>query len=210
MTGNLHSFCSQVLTDNLIIYMVCLSVFISFWTIISIIINGYYSPKTPSGVFSRSSFDNLEGGLIGLSSFLIIFLIFLNLLTIRSHTPWSYDPLGYKGLACNIDVIGRQWYWIYDVLSTGEDPTDSYISSIVDCVDNALNLTLGNMYGLNITSADVLHSFALPAANIKVDAVPGRINNIFLSANVAGRHVGYCSEFCGAGHSYMPIVVNVT
>nr|YP_010155317.1 cytochrome c oxidase subunit II [Heterobothrium okamotoi]QQX28231.1 cytochrome c oxidase subunit II [Heterobothrium okamotoi] len=210
MTGNLYSFCSHTILDSLIIYSSCLSVFISVWTIGAIITNNYYSPKVVTSVFSRKSFDSVESALIGASSVLITLLIGLNLMTIRSHTPWQYNPGSFNGLTNSIDIIGRQWYWVYDASYNNNESVDSYISSVVDCADNGLNLKLGGVYGLNITSADVLHSFALPAANLKVDAVPGRINNVFLSANVGGRHVGYCSEFCGAGHSYMPIVVNVT
>nr|YP_010536418.1 cytochrome c oxidase subunit II [Hexostoma thynni]UYC28896.1 cytochrome c oxidase subunit II [Hexostoma thynni] len=213
MTSNLFSFCSSPISDILIVYIWCLSVFISVWVCLSLVINAFGSGEIGFRSFSRVSFDKVESILIFLFSVLIVLLIGINLIIIRSHVPWYYSVESYQGVKGSIGVVGRQWYWVYNLLSdhqSGENTygVDSYITGLVDCVDNALNLSVHRVYSLNITSADVLHSFALPAAQLKVDAVPGRINNVYLLTNVYGRHVGYCSEFCGAGHSYMPIVIN--
>nr|YP_005351109.1 cytochrome c oxidase subunit II [Pseudochauhanea macrorchis]AEO93258.1 cytochrome c oxidase subunit II [Pseudochauhanea macrorchis] len=210
MTSNLYTFSSQPTLDNLVIYTWCLSIFISVWVISALIVNFYFNSETSFRSFWRVSFDGIESFLIVLSSILIITIITLNLIVVRSHSPWYYNSDSQNVIENSIAIVGRQWYWVYNLLQSDvENSFDSYITSLVDCVDNALNLKTNKIYSLNITSADVLHSFALPSAQIKSDAVPGRINNIYLLTNVPGRHVGYCSEFCGAGHSYMPIVVNV-
>jgi cytochrome c oxidase subunit 2 len=94
-----------------------------------------------------------------------------------------------------------------------EDSLLAFDSIMVDleprllCVDNPLNIPTHTNILLAITSADVIHSFALPAAGIKVDAIPGRVATVGLF--VLGEHTfyGQCSELCGANHGFMPIMV---
>lgn len=62
---------------------------------------------------------------------------------------------------------------------------------------------------LLITSTDVIHSFALPSIGLKVDAIPGRINQLFVEPSLVGQFFGQCSEICGSNHSFMPISVKV-
>lgn len=64
-------------------------------------------------------------------------------------------------------------------------------------------------YRLLVTSDDVIHSFSVPALGIKMDGVPGRINCFMALFDRLGVFVGYCTELCGVGHGYMPIVVEV-
>lgn len=83
------------------------------------------------------------------------------------------------------------------------------MSDFVNGVDKPLRLKVKVPYHLLVTSADVIHSFALPEFNLKVDGIPGRINQVFFCSDRLGVFVGYCSELCGAGHAYMPIVMEV-
>ncbi|MCG8596496.1 MAG: hypothetical protein MI785_19330, partial [Kiloniellales bacterium] len=73
--------------------------------------------------------------------------------------------------------------------------------------DNLVVLPVDTNIRLLITASDVLHAFALPAMGIKLDAVPGRVNETWLRINKEGRYYGQCSELCGTGHSYMPIAI---
>jgi cytochrome c oxidase subunit 2 len=73
--------------------------------------------------------------------------------------------------------------------------------------DNAVVLPVDTNIRLLITASDVLHSFALPAMGIKLDAVPGQVNETWVRINEEGTYYGQCSELCGTGHSYMPIMV---
>lgn len=75
------------------------------------------------------------------------------------------------------------------------------------CVDNPLYIPTHTNILLAVTSADVIHSFALPSAGIKIDAIPGRIATISLF--LMGEHdfFGQCSELCGANHGFMPIMI---
>lgn len=94
-----------------------------------------------------------------------------------------------------------------------EDMLSSFDSIMVDqeprllCVDNPLYVPTHTNLLFAITSADVIHSFALPSAGLKVDAIPGRIATV--SMFILGEHdfYGQCSELCGANHGFMPIMV---
>ena len=110
-------------------------------------------------------------------------------------------------------VTGFQWYWSYTLsevrLSTV--PSFSTVSSL-RCLgtDSSLVLPSGLVFRLLVSSADVLHSWSLPAFGIKADAVPGRLNSLSGILDRAGLYYGQCSEICGSNHSFMPIACEVT
>ena len=122
-----------------------------------------------------------------------------------------------------IKIIGNQWFWTYELpISTkylkkmSEKIFDSIMlqeADLKDCglrlleVDNRLCLPIEKQLRLFITSTDVLHSWAVPSLGIKIDACPGRLNQISLWINRKGVYYGQCSEICGINHSFMPIVV---
>ncbi|KAI8474484.1 MAG: cytochrome c oxidase subunit IIB [Monoraphidium minutum] len=74
-------------------------------------------------------------------------------------------------------------------------------------VDERLVLPTNSLIRMLVTSNDVIHSWAVPALGIKIDAVPGRLNQVWLTIQRPGVFYGQCSELCGANHSFMPIVV---
>nr|YP_011022637.1 cytochrome c oxidase subunit II [Xyloplax princealberti]WQM48560.1 cytochrome c oxidase subunit II [Xyloplax princealberti] len=115
-----------------------------------------------------------------------------------------------------IKAIGHQWYWSYEYTDYNNLEFDSYMTQTSDLllgnprlleVDNHLILPSHTPIRVLITSSDVLHSWAIPSLGIKMDAVPGRLNqtNFFISR--PGLFFGQCSEICGANHSFMPIVI---
>ena len=118
-----------------------------------------------------------------------------------------------------IKAIGHQWYWSYeitDMISERDINFDSYMLLESDLprgalrlleVDNRLLLPVRTDIRIIITSADVIHSWALPALGVKMDACPGRLNQVSLHMNRPGVFYGQCSELCGINHSFMPIVV---
>nr|YP_009138987.1 cytochrome c oxidase subunit II [Clinostomum complanatum]AJR28005.1 cytochrome c oxidase subunit II [Clinostomum complanatum] len=106
-----------------------------------------------------------------------------------------------------LKITGRQWYWTYQLPSGVV--YDSVMGEFIDSVGKPARLIWGLPYKLLVTSDDVIHSFSLPDFMLKVDAIPGRVNARGLHADRLGCFVGYCSELCGAGHSYMPIVVEI-
>nr|WMQ72226.1 cytochrome oxidase subunit II [Tibicinoides minuta] len=115
-----------------------------------------------------------------------------------------------------IKVIGHQWYWSYEYSDFFNVEFDSYMKSTDNLnnnefrlieVDNRMILPFNTQIRLMITSMDVLHSWAMPSLGIKLDAVPGRLNQTSFIINKPGLIFGQCSEICGSNHSFMPIVI---
>nr|QGN74727.1 cytochrome c oxidase subunit II [Acaudina molpadioides] len=115
-----------------------------------------------------------------------------------------------------IKAIGHQWYWSYEYTDYHNIEFDSYMTPTSDLtngqprlleVDNRLILPFQNPIRILISSTDVLHSWAVPSMGIKMDAIPGRLNQTSFLLNRTGLFYGQCSEICGANHSFMPIVI---
>lgn len=129
-----------------------------------------------------------------------------------------------KSPSFTFKVIGHQWYWSYRVPLLKNMSFsfldriysffeyDSFIENsdsfprLLGCSDT-LNVPVNFVSRLVVSSTDVIHSFAIPSLGLKVDAVPGRINQIFLLPCRCGVFFGQCSEICGSNHSFMPIVL---
>lgn len=118
-----------------------------------------------------------------------------------------------------IKVTGYQWYWGYeypdyggisfDSLPLTKEQADVAGEPYLLDVDNRLVVPAGKTVKLLITAADVLHSFAVPSFWVKMDAVPGRINETWFKVDRPGVYYGQCSELCGTKHGFMPIAVEV-
>lgn len=115
-----------------------------------------------------------------------------------------------------IKAIGHQWYWRYEYTDYKDLEFDSYMVPTSDLpsnnprlleVDNRLILPMQNPIRVLVSSADVLHSWAVPSLGVKMDAVPGRLNQTTFFAARTGLFYGQCSEICGANHRFMPIVI---
>lgn len=119
--------------------------------------------------------------------------------------------------AITIKAIGYQWYWGYAYPDNGDF---EIISNMLDkdeaeargephqlAVDNRMVVPVGVPIRLQVTGADVIHSFAVPSLWFKMDAVPGRLNERIFQVDEPGVYYGQCSELCGARHGYMPIAV---
>lgn len=105
-----------------------------------------------------------------------------------------------------IKIIGHQWYWEYESMFGS---FNSFVQLDKFVVDKPLRLVRGVSYHFIVTSADVIHSFHLPSLNLKMDAIPGRLNHLFFCPDLYGVYIGYCAELCGVNHSIMPIVVEI-
>ncbi len=117
-----------------------------------------------------------------------------------------------------IKVAGYQWYWHYEYPEHGGINFDSYMLKDKDlkegdhrmlAVDNRLVVPVDTKIKVLVTGADVIHAFAVPAFGIKRDAIPGRLNETWFEATKIGTFYGQCSELCGVGHGFMPIVIDV-
>lgn len=118
-----------------------------------------------------------------------------------------------------IKVIGSQWYWTYEYPDFGGISFDSLMLSEEDAkaegvpylldVDNRIVVPTGATVKLLVTATDVIHSFAVPSFWVKMDAVPGKINETWFRVERPGVYYGQCSEICGTRHGFMPIAVEV-
>jgi cytochrome c oxidase subunit 2 len=118
-----------------------------------------------------------------------------------------------------IKAIGKQWFWTYEYPTSGNFQFDSLGLSDSDAakkgeprllgVDNVVVVPVNKVVKVITTGADVIHSWAVPAFGVKMDAVPGRLNETWFKAIAEGTYYGECSELCGARHAYMPIEVKV-
>ena len=118
-----------------------------------------------------------------------------------------------------IKAIGKQWYWTYEYPDHGNFTFDALMLS--DAwrpqpgkprllgTDNHVVVPVNKTVRIITTGADVIHSWTIPAFGVKIDAVPGRINQTWFKANREGMFYGQCSELCGARHAFMPIEVDV-
>lgn len=128
----------------------------------------------------------------------------------------QYDP---PKADLTVKVVGHQWYWTYEYPDAGELSFDSVMLSDEEAakrgdprllgVDNRLVVPAGKVVKLLITADDVIHSFAVPSFWVKMDAVPGRVNETWFKVDRPGVYYGQCSELCGTKHGFMPIAVEV-
>nr|WNH22859.1 cytochrome c oxidase subunit II [Scorpaenodes caribbaeus] len=115
-----------------------------------------------------------------------------------------------------IKAVGHQWYWSYEYTDYEDLGFDSYMVPTSDLtpgqfrlleVDHRMVIPVEFPLRVLVSADDVLHSWAVPALAVKMDAVPGRLNQTAFIASRPGVFYGQCSEICGANHSFMPIVV---
>lgn len=115
-----------------------------------------------------------------------------------------------------LKAIGKQWYWSYEYPDHGNFTFDAFMTPADELedknlrmmeTDNYVVLPVGKKVRLLFTSDDVLHSWGVPSLGIKLDAVPGRLNETWVEIDEPGMYYGFCSELCGVNHSYMPIAI---
>lgn len=124
-----------------------------------------------------------------------------------------------------VKATGYQWYWGYEYQTETPVSFDSLLLKDADraaagkedlaayprllTVDNELVVPVNTTVRLIVTGADVIHAFAMPAFGVKIDAIPGRLNETWFKAEREGTYFGQCSEICGKDHAYMPIAIRV-
>jgi len=132
--------------------------------------------------------------------------------------PLLYTQLDIPKPDLTIRAIGHQWYWSYEYPDNGNftfdanlldksklpaDQQDRYLLQ----TDNEVVLPVGETIRVQITGADVIHSWTVPSFGVKHDGVPGRVNESWFKINQPGVYYGQCSELCGVRHGFMPITV---
>jgi cytochrome c oxidase subunit II len=144
----------------------------------------------------------------------IILLVIIAIPSLRLH----YYMQQVVNPEMTLKVVGYQWYWHYEYPDHGGFGFDSYMKKQEDlqegdhrllAVDNRVVVPVDTTIRVLMTGADVIHAWAVPAFGVKKDAVPGRLNDSWFKAERTGIFYGQCSELCGVGHAYMPIVIEV-
>jgi len=197
--------------------------FIFKWTIFSRL-SKYIFPYSGSIIAKRLT-QQKEFEIIWtvLPAFILVILAFpsLKLLYSLDFLIFEYEPI------ITIKVIGHQWFWSYEYVVFSPKDAFSFTGEVVTMesyllpesevgpnglrlleVDNPLVVPSHFYIRFLVTSVDVLHSWAVPALGIKVDAVPGRLNQVFTFIKRDGNFYGQCSEICGVNHGFMPIRIS--
>jgi cytochrome c oxidase subunit II len=131
-----------------------------------------------------------------------------------------FEELDIPKADLTIKVTGNQWNWTYAYPDDKIEFTSIMLSEEDRAkrnpkpprllgVDNEMVVPVNKVVRIQTTGADVIHSFAVPAFGIKIDSVPGRLNETWFKATKEGTYYGQCSELCGKDHAFMPIVVRV-
>lgn len=204
------------LHNDIMLFLVFIFIFIT-WMLIRIIY--LFRSETPETVRFRFQHNTrieqvwtVIPALILLAIATPSFSLLYSLDETKTFFPWI-----------TVYVMGNQWYWNYDIaMDPGHtfEPYgvkfDSYMLNEEDLatgefrlleVDNIIYLPVNEPVRVIVSSADVLHSWAVPSLGIKIDACPGRINQISLCINKVGTFYGQCSELCGVQHSFMPVAI---
>ena len=117
-----------------------------------------------------------------------------------------------------VKATGKQWYWSYSYPDNGAFEFDSNMLQDKErkadqprllAVDNEMVVPVNKTIRVQVIGSEVIHAFAVPSFGVKIDAVPGRLNETWFKATREGMYYGQCSELCGRDHAYMPIAVRV-
>lgn len=169
---------------------------------------------------SRTTHNTLVEVLWTLIPVLILVVIAIPSIRLLAH---QYSP---PQADLTVKAIGNQWYWTYEYPDHGIELTSNMLPEQAEAqggarfrtaddgprqlaVDERMVVPVGATVKVIVTSADVIHAFGIPAFWVKIDAVPGRLNETWFRAERTGLFFGQCYELCGARHAYMPIAVEV-
>ena len=198
--------------DNfLLIIITAISVFVTLLLAYAAFQNQASRNKTP-GTFTHNSVVEVLWTVVPVLILVVIGVFSLPILFKQQEIPDA---------DITIKVTGYQWYWGYEYVDHGfgfesvllqKDELadfgyapDEYLLA----TDNAVVVPIGATIVMQLTGADVIHSWTIPAFGVKQDAVPGRLAELWFAAEKEGIYFGQCSELCGQAHAYMPITVKV-
>ena len=145
----------------------------------------------------------------------VLILMFIAIFSFRLLFEEHDMPKPYM----TVKVVGRQWNWDYEY---PDQKIGAYTSTVMTEPDalakhapymlasnSPMLAPIGKVVRIQVTAEDVIHSFSVPAFGIKIDAIPGRVNQTWFKATKVGTYYGQCSELCGIDHAFMPIEVKV-
>nr|YP_010545518.1 cytochrome c oxidase subunit II [Parasteatoda cingulata]UYG23915.1 cytochrome c oxidase subunit II [Parasteatoda cingulata] len=187
--------------DHTMMVMIMIVILVGY-----MLMNSYTNKIYNLGMFEGQSLESIWTLLPG------VFLLFIAFPSIRL----LYLMEEFELSDLSIKVMGHQWYWSYEYSDFNISSFDSYMipsnsNSMFRLLEVDNSLVIPSMLDVRmiVSSTDVIHSWTIPSLGVKVDAIPGRLNQLFYIFNRNGVFVGQCSEICGANHSFMPILISV-
>lgn len=145
----------------------------------------------------------------------VLILMLIAIFSFRLLFAYNNMPKPYM----TVKATGYQWYWGYEYpdqkiseivsLPLTKEQADAKKVPYLLAADKAMVVPVNQVVRVQVTGADVIHAFALPAFGLKIDAIPGRLNETWFKAEKIGIYYGQCSELCGVDHSNMPIEIHV-
>jgi cytochrome c oxidase subunit 2 len=193
--------------DLLLYIITAITAFVLALLVVVIVRFNARANPTPSRTTHNTLIEILWTGL-PVAILVVIFIPSMKLLRLQLDIPTA---------DLTVKATGKQWYWSYSY----PDSKFEYDSLMLQdkerkpeqprllAVDNELVVPVNKVVRVQVTAADVIHAFAVPSFGIKIDGVPGRLNETWFKATREGVYYGQCSELCGKDHAYMPIQVNV-
>jgi cytochrome c oxidase subunit II len=194
--------------DKLLVVITAISAFVLILLIIVIVRFNARANPTPSRVTHNTTLEVLWTVI----PILILFAIGVPSFKLLFH------QLNMPPADITVKATGKQWYWTYAYPDNGKFEFDSLMLQDKDrkadqprllAVDNEMVVPVNKVVRVQVIGAEVIHSFAVPSFGIRIDAVPGRLNETWFKATREGMYYGQCSELCGKDHAFMPVAVRV-
>lgn len=174
--------------------------------IILVIINLIFVIKTKNFLIFNKENHQLETLWTIIPFFILISIAIPSILSL-----YNIDSRIFCGLS--LIITGNQWYWTYNLNRPFNLNFNSYIIDNKTLklleVDNRIILPRNTPIQINLSSSDVIHSWTIPSLGVKIDCIPGRINQFNFSCKNTGVFFGQCSEICGTNHRFIPIVLEI-
>lgn len=201
----------QWLDHTILIIITAISLFVGLLLLIVIVRYNRRANPTPA------KFTHNTGIEIAWTLIPILILVFIGSFSL----PELFKQQEIPAADVTIKVTGNQWFWSYEYPDDGIAfdafllPKDQLAANGYDeslyllATDNAVVVPVGKTVVVQVTGADVIHSWKIPAFGVMQDAVPGRLAQLWFKAEKEGIFFGQCSEICGKDHAYMPITVKV-
>lgn len=203
------------LHHDIMFFLILISIFVAYFLVYILKVYTFHNSSLfvlPSGITHNTVLEIIWTVIPSLILLIIAIPSFSLLYTMEAQNIWAKPDLTLK-------IIGHQWYWGYEFEGTPE--VEFRMQSETELLENfseqggfrlletdkKLILPINKNIRLLITSDDVIHSWTIPSFAIKVDAVPGRLNQVFLKILRSGVYYGQCSEICGINHGFMPISI---
>lgn len=180
-----------------VIFILTVVTILSLYLILSILLTNFYD----SFLFEGQLIETLWTIIPSILLLMIAFPSLKALYLLEENLPSNF----------RIKIVGHQWFWSYESLSLREQ--NSFIDTRMNfrlLKNSSSPIILSSIiYRALISSEDVIHSWRISSLGLKVDALPGRINQLFIFSSMPGILTGQCSEICGANHSFIPIIMEV-